>query len=168
MKPCPARTMVALSLVFFWACERSSGGASPSLGGATTNVKVVVQEGGGDQCLAVTPILAMINLGDSLVFSFQGIPNPSGHEIEIDFLPERGIVPGSPTVAFVRGPFPYDRTNPKNPHRGRFLGKDDGKDTPTTNSSHLGYWKYQVVLRDDKGDDLKNCTPLDPGLIVKN
>jgi hypothetical protein len=171
MKRCPSWTPLFLSLSVAAGYGCPAGNAIPSptppvtTPPPTTTVKVdvVVSPTGGESCLNV-PAVTKIHNGDSLSFNVSGIE--AGQEVEIDFLPAYGTVANG-SGAFLKGPFPRDASNPKNPYRGRYRG-DDKTNTQTTASDHFGYWTYQVALHIAKGGDVDTCDPLDPGLIVKN
>jgi hypothetical protein len=166
MKRCPSWTLFVLSLLVFASCAKPPFHAPPCPPATTAVVKVKVQvkQSGGDSCLDV-PTLTFIDFGNSLEFLFSGVS--SGQEVEIDFLPDYGI-DSNGGQELLKGPFPQKASEPRNPRRGRYVS-DVSNDTPTLASTHAGYWKYQVVLHNTAGGgDVPKCTPLDPGLIVKN
>ncbi len=102
--------------------------------------------------ISVTPEHALIFFEAPLAWRIRGLE--SMHHVEIDF-----SLYGS-----VKGPFRWPSGDPgSNPVRGRFVQRGDGE-INSAPSDKVGYWKYTVIVRDDRNKDLAS---IDPGVMIK-
>ena len=103
---------------------------------------------------------ALIHVDRPLRFTAQGLRD--GLSIEIDFEAAESHYKSS--SHYVKGPFPRVE-HPANPVRGRFLLTDKYPRVDAGAADTAGYFKYHVVLRNAKNEDI---AVLDPGVLVKN
>jgi hypothetical protein len=95
----------------------------------------------------VEPAVFLQRTGGGVTFLAKGLPE--GYTLEIDFKTEGGT----------RGPFPK---GPGALARGRYTLSAKAPSLPSGSSeaTAAGVWKYEVVLRDAKGDDLVAIDPM--------
>jgi hypothetical protein len=98
--------------------------------------------------VSVEPKVFLQRLGGGVDFVARGLSE--GYTLEIDFKTDYGT----------KGPFSRGATGA----RGRYTLSASKPTVPSGASDHTGYWKYEVVLRDAKGDDL---VAIDPGGVFK-
>jgi hypothetical protein len=120
-------------------------------------VRVSVIDG---RSLKVKSTDALIHLGRPLRWVVEGLRD--GQTVEIDFEVYRSDY--KDVHRNVKGPFTW-ADHPANPVRGRFILDEKNTRVESGPSEVPGYFKYHVVLRDRKRNDV---FALDPGVIVKN
>lgn len=98
--------------------------------------------------VSVEPMVFLQRLGGGVDFVAHGLVG--GYTLEIDFKTQDGARgPFSRGAALARGRYTLDTRTPS-----LSSGASDRK----------GFWKYEVVLRDERGDDV---VAIDPGGVLK-
>lgn len=92
----------------------------------------------------VGPMVFLQRVGGGVDFVAQGLVE--GYTLEIDFKTQGGV----------RGPFAKGATLA----RGRYTLNAKTPSLPSGGSDRPGVWKYEVVLRDAKGDDVEAIDPM--------
>jgi hypothetical protein len=141
--------LVPVGFVLAIACKPADADKTPYGTSIPTDTKVTITVAGRQ--LSIAPQIFLMRPGDTIDFVAEGLA--SGATLEMDFKVERGF----------KGPFGRD---PKaiDP-RGRYSFSEKVTRFSATYEKALGegVWKYEVVLRDNLGNDLAAIDPMGVG-----
>jgi hypothetical protein len=147
--------IIVLAMAAPSACQEKSPPTKAK--SIATDPEVII--GQSETSVVVSPVTAVVALGNPLKFTVRNLP--AGATVEVDFVTapaEAGKDAGKPYV----GPFPRKDGDTANPSRGRYV-LSPGQSWTTLPADELGYWKYQVIIRFANGTEIS----VDPGVIIK-
>jgi hypothetical protein len=140
---------LAAIVVLGLACSRSGAQspASPAGEALSLDLQVTFEVDVGARKVRVEPEVFLQRLGGGVTFVAKGLAE--GYTLEIDFKAQGGA----------RGPFAKGQGSLA---RGRYTlsAKTPSLPSGRSDSAAPGVWKYEVVLRDAKGDDLVAIDPM--------